>query len=194
MIWLIVLELTGFLQCAHLGYLIQDPEVGNFRSCYSQEELFSMSATSRYSAQDQVQPLKKNVSQKEKVTFKKLIRMWWKEDFYLTEAQFLVGSRERLKRQEQLYEALAENRIIEKYYQPLIVDSPLRWSSVEIEKIRSSLAPRKLSYKGFTSTLNDHLWTFVSAGQLWASFIILAALMMILSRKVTLLDIELEQH
>jgi hypothetical protein len=113
--------LSGFLNSVHLGYEIADSDTGTFRSIYTASELEVL-------ARDRVREWASNPPI---VRPARLSR----EDQYMSEGLLHVQERNRRWDAGAITEAWFENRILEKYFAP-VLDSPsyisktgLRWPS-----------------------------------------------------------------
>lgn len=95
-----------FFGYAHLGYLIDDPEIGQFRSWHRSDELLRLAEERRVSWR--VHPPGSNPSP------------WRLEDRYLTEAGWHVGHRDRNFELGYYYWVLQANRILETYFDPYL--------------------------------------------------------------------------
>ena len=113
--------LTGFLNSVHVGYEIADSDVGTFRSIYSASELDAL-------ARDRVREWATNppVARPPRLS---------REDQYMSEGLLHVQERNRRWGAGEVTEAWFENRILEKYFPP-VLDTPsyisktgLRWPS-----------------------------------------------------------------
>jgi VanZ family protein len=111
---LLILALAVFLQSAHLGYEIDDPSIGRFRSRYTASVL--MDVASERSARWAAGPpgASPRIS---------------REDHYLSEAVFHVQRRNEAAGDGDWRSAWHENLILEKFYAPvLLLASPAyRW-------------------------------------------------------------------
>jgi hypothetical protein len=103
---LALLGLGLFFSQAHLGYLIEDPEIGHFRSWHSRDELLRLQGQRAVSWRHR--PPGRNASP------------WRLEDRYLTEAGWHSGHRQRNFELGYYYWALQANRILETYYAPYL--------------------------------------------------------------------------
>ena len=102
---LAVLALGLFFYKAHLGYRIDDDEIGSFHSWLSHEELLRASEDrARRWARDPPREL----------------LPWQREDLFLSEAGWHFRHRERSYERGFFYLALQANRILEKYYRPYL--------------------------------------------------------------------------
>ncbi len=106
---LVVLTLGLFFYCAHLGYEIEDAEIGRFRSWFTAEELREIGQ--RRSREWAVAPPTG-------------VEIWGKEDYFLTEAAWHANHRNEAYHRGDSYMARQANRILEKYYDPFLdIDS-----------------------------------------------------------------------
>lgn len=102
----VVLAIAGFFHSVHLGYEVTDNEIGTFRSRYTVERLGELSAERAREWRIHPPPL----------TVPRLSR----------EDQFLTEGIEHVRRRNELWEAgdaagaWHENRILEKYYAPVL--------------------------------------------------------------------------
>jgi VanZ family protein len=102
---LVVLALGLFFFVAHVGYEIDDPEVGRFRSRFTADELRELSER-RKAAWSDDPPSE--------------LPTWGVEDTYLTEAAWQAGHRNGSLENGVFLEAWLANRILEKYYAPFL--------------------------------------------------------------------------
>lgn len=100
-----VLLLGLFFAVAHLGYEIQDPEIGRFRSWFTAEQLRELAA--ERAAEWALDPPVK-------------IGYYEPEDYYLTEASWQAAHRNASLRYGDNYLAWQANLILEKYYAPFL--------------------------------------------------------------------------
>lgn len=111
--WGRILQLTAvvtlffglFYSEAHLGYLIEDPRIGAFRSWHSPEELLEAAA-------DRAERWAENPPTE--------FRPWHLEDHYLTEAGWHAGHRDRNQEMGYAYWVWQANLILELYYRPYL--------------------------------------------------------------------------
>jgi VanZ family protein len=114
-----VVVFATFLQIVHLGYRVTDPEIGTFESRWSGERLLAVQTERRAQWAALPPPVK-------------LVRLS-REDQYLTEGIQHVRERNKLWAAN-IRGAWLENRILEKYYEP-VLDTPTheggghRWPS-----------------------------------------------------------------
>jgi hypothetical protein len=111
--------LSGFLNSVHVGYEIADPEVGRFRSIYTAGQLGAL-------ARDRVSTWASNPPTARPARLSR-------EDQYMSEGLLHVQERNRRWDGGAITEAWFENRILEKYFAP-VLDTPsyisrtgLRW-------------------------------------------------------------------
>lgn len=100
-----VLSFGLFYHCAHLGYLLQDPEIGEFRSWHSLRQLEEKSAL--YAAEWRREP-------------PQLDRALDLENRFATEAGWHVSARNAAYSRKDYCTALKENQILERYYEPFL--------------------------------------------------------------------------
>jgi hypothetical protein len=132
------LAFAGFFGSLHLGHLVHDGEIGTFDSRYTAERLLELSAE-RAETWRRDPPL----------TWRRLSR----EDQYLTEGLVHVERRNSAWAAADIETAWAENRILEKYFAP-VLDTPSyvtltghRWPSAQREDAdRRTAASRTLDY------------------------------------------------
>jgi hypothetical protein len=98
-----------FAFTVHVGYEVRDPEIGTFRSRYGAAGLAQLSAARSRAWLAQPPPLE--------------IPRISREDQYMTEGVEHVRERNTLWDEGRQAEAWLENRILEKYYAP-VVDTP----------------------------------------------------------------------
>ncbi len=101
-----VLGVGLFVSRAHLGYMIDDPEIGQFRSWHQRDELLRLQG--QRAVQWRLKPPGQNPSP------------WRLEDRYLTEAGWHSGHRQRNSELGYYYWAHQANRILETYYAPYL--------------------------------------------------------------------------
>jgi VanZ family protein len=98
-----------FLQIVHLGHRVQDAEIGTFESRWAGERLLAIQGEKREQWTSSPPPVK-------------LVRLS-REDQFLTEGIQHVRERNRLWTAGDIHGAWLENRILEKYYEP-VLDTP----------------------------------------------------------------------
>jgi len=94
-----------FFHCAHLGYEIQDQEIGRFRAFFTADELGALTA-------DRARAWAQNPPRR--------LELLGKEDFYLTEGGWHAQARNTAYTARDFFTAWQENRILEKYYDPFL--------------------------------------------------------------------------
>jgi fumarate reductase subunit D len=102
---LLLLLLGLFFSLAHLGHMIEDPEIGRFRSFFSVEELAQL-AQEREETWAQDPPTG--------------LAPWDREDYFLTEAGAHANHRGERHQAGDVYRTWQANRILEKYYSPFL--------------------------------------------------------------------------
>ena len=103
----VILAVAGFFHTVHLGHDIADPEIGRFRSRYTAAQLTRLAAARAVEWQAEPPPLH--------------IPRLAREDQYMTEGVEHVRERNLLWGEGRYAEAWLENRILEKYFAPVIV-------------------------------------------------------------------------
>lgn len=106
---LFVLAFALFFHIVHLGYDVRDDEIGAFKSRYSKAALESMLTTKREEWRIHPPPL--------------VLQRVSREDQYMTEGVTHVQERNELLTANDAAGAWNENRILEKYYAP-VLDTP----------------------------------------------------------------------
>ncbi len=101
----LVLAVGVFFYAAHLGYLVEDPEIGSFRSFFTREELIATAA--RRAEEWATDPPGE-------------LKPWRKEDRYLLEAGWHNQHRNQSYEAGFYYLARQANRILEKYHAPYL--------------------------------------------------------------------------
>lgn len=145
----VVLAIAGFFHSVHLGHEIHDQEIGTFRSRYSAERLAELSAARAARWRTDPPPLE--------------IPRLSREDQFLTEGVEHVRRRNELLDAGDTPGAWGENRILEKYYAP-VIDVPSyhakggsRWSDeqrLNAELAYSRPAESSLQPRTFVSRSN----------------------------------------
>ncbi len=95
----------GFFHLAHLGYLIEDPTLGSFRSWHRESQLVEASAARGQSWQREIPRLK---------------HWFGVEDRFATEAGWHVSHRNTSNTEGLHFTAWRENQMLEKYYGPFL--------------------------------------------------------------------------
>ncbi len=102
---IVVLALGVFVYAAHLGYVVEDPDIGRFRSFFTREELVELSA--RRAGEWAANPPGE-------------LSPWRQEDRYLIEAGWHNQHRNHAYELGLFYLARQANLILEKYHQPYL--------------------------------------------------------------------------
>ena len=98
----LVLASAGLLELTNLGHLIEDPELGRFRSHYSAERLERLNENRRDRWATKLPPMD--------------LQPWHIEDHFLSEAAWHVQTREEAYVAEDWSTAAAEQAILSRYY------------------------------------------------------------------------------
>jgi len=166
-----VVALALFVHIVHLGYDINDREVGVFKSRYSMTALPALAAAKRAEWQMHPPPL----------TLQRVSR----EDQYMTEGVTHVQRRNELLGADQAKGAWMENLILEKYYAP-VLDTPSyvsrtghRWSPEQRASVDVRAAGSDPSY---VSTANPYPIFAWSRSVFWVASGIAAAAVWIAAR------------
>jgi hypothetical protein len=166
-----VVALALFVHIVHLGYNINDREVGVFKSRYSMTALPALAAAKRAEWQMHPPPL----------TLQRVSR----EDQYMTEGVTHVQRRNELLGADQAKGAWMENLILEKYYAP-VLDTPSyvsrtghRWSAEQRASVDVRAAGSDPSY---VSTANPYPIFAWSRSVFWVASGIAAAAVWIAAR------------
>ena len=116
-----VLAFAAFFHVVHLGYDVRDDEIGMFKSRYSREMLEAM--------------VRSKAEEWRAKPFPLVLQRVSREDQYMTEGATHVQKRNELLTANDAAGAWSENRILEKYYTP-VLDTPSyisrtghRWST-----------------------------------------------------------------
>ena len=133
-----VIAFAAFFHAVHLGYDIADDEIGMFKSRYSKPALEAMAA----------EKLKEWRAHPPSLVLQRVSR----EDQYMTEGVTHVQERNEQLAANDVAAAWRENRILEKYYAP-VLDTPSyvsatghRWSAGQRADVESRFAASKGSY------------------------------------------------
>ena len=166
-----VVALALFVHIVHLGYDINDREVGVFKSRYSMTALPALAAAKRAEWQMHPPPL----------TLQRVSR----EDQYMTEGVTHVQRRNELLGADQAKGAWMENLILEKYYAP-VLDTPSyvsrtghRWSPEQRASVDVRAAGSDPSYVSAANPYPIFAW---SRSVFWVASGIAAAAVWIAAR------------
>jgi hypothetical protein len=145
-----IVALAAFFHVVHLGYDIRDEEVGMFKSRYSRGGLESLAEARQNEWRTHPPPL--------------VLQRVSREDQYMTEGLTHVQERnERLAAQD-ARSAWLENRILEKYYVP-VLDTPSyvsrtghRWSPAQRADVESRASGSRASYTSEANPYPIYAW------------------------------------
>ena len=158
----VAVSFAGFFHCAHLGYALEDPAIGRFRSFFTFEQLAEI-ATDRAERWRRDPPLS--------------LEPFAIQDHYLVEAASHVQHRNESYASGRFRDSWLENAILERYYAPLLDQrsmgngDPHRWPQAQRDEVESSGAGATNGvyvspvYMGrvFVSPTKLGLWTLVAA-------------------------------
>ena len=171
------LALASFLHAAHLGYRIEDPEVGRFRSYFTAEGLRDASRDRAVRwAQKPLGPPGE---------FAPLER----EDWFRTEAGMRVQHRNASLERGDSYQAWKENRIVERWYAPFLdqINRDRRPFRLPDETLRGLDAARPkrdpYPYDSPVGRVPARIWTRPSKPALWAIALVLASILVVTSER-----------
>ena len=160
----VILAFALFFHVVHLGYDVRDYEVGMFKSRYSTRELESLVAAKREEWRTHPFPL--------------VLQRVSREDQYMTEGVTHVQERNEHLAANDPAAAWKENRILEKYYEP-VLDTPSyvsrtghRWSSEQRADVSSRASGTDGGYVSAANPYPIYAW---SRGWFWIASIGLAA-------------------
>jgi hypothetical protein len=162
-----VLAFAAFFHTVHLGYDIRDDEIGTFKSRYPRASLESM-VTSK-AEEWRVHP------------FPLVLRRVSREDQYMTEGVTHVQKRNELLAANDAAGAWSENRILEKYYTP-VLDTPSyisrtghRWSAGQRADVQARTLPVHAEFSSAANPYPIYAWprapfwliSIATAGVIW---------------------------
>ena len=140
-----IVALAAFFHTVHLGYDIRDEEAGLFKSRYSRGTLESLAPAKRDEWRTHPPPL--------------VLQRVSREDQYMTEGVTHVQERNERLTAGDARSAWLENRILEKYYAP-VLDTPSyvsrtghRWAPEQRAEVESRAPTRE---PGYTSEANPY--------------------------------------
>jgi len=161
-----------FMHAVMLGYDIRDDEVGSFTSRYSQEQLIRLQQTKAEQWTTAPPPL----------TLRRLSR----EDQYLSEGLAHVRWRNRKWDAGDARAAWSENRILEKYFAP-VLDTPTyegkaghRWPAAQRDDALARLGARRVADR-YVSDAYPYRLLLWSKPVFWSAIGVLAGLLLLLS-------------
>jgi hypothetical protein len=159
-----ILAFALFFHVVHLGYDVRDGEIGMFESRYSTSTLESLAAAKREEWRLHPLPL--------------VLQRVSREDQYMTEGVTHVQERNEQLAANDSAAAWKENRILEKYYAP-VLDTPSyvsrtghRWSPEQRADIASHVSGTDAGYVSAANPYPIYAW---SRGWFWIAAIGLAA-------------------
>ena len=159
-----ILAFALFFHVVHLGYDVRDDEIGMFKSRYSMSTLESLAAAKREEWRVHPLPL--------------VLRRVSREDQYMTEGVTHVQERNEHLAVNNPAAAWKENRILEKYYAP-VLDTPSyvsrtghRWSPEQRADVASRASGTDAGYVSEANPYPIYAW---SRGWFWIVSIGLAA-------------------
>lgn len=150
----------AFFHLAHLGYLIEDPAIGSFRSWSTAEDLLAASAT-RAARWSRKTP--------------RLKHWFGVEDRFATEAGWHVSHRNTSSSQGLALSAWRENQILQKYYEPFLdltrasgTQGPHRLGKEQVEALRSALPAQAPRRPYVSPVLEGRVVTSISKAAFWS--------------------------
>jgi hypothetical protein len=160
----VVLGLALFFQVVHLGFDVQDDEIGRFKSRYSRSALERLAVQKQEEWRARPLPL--------------VLQRVSREDQYMTEGVTHVQKRNEHLAGNDVAAAWKENRILEKYYSP-VLDTPSyvsrtghRWSPEQRAEVATRASTAGAGYVSSAHPYPIYAWR---PGWLWAGALGLAA-------------------
>jgi len=145
-----VLVFAAFFHVVHLGYDIRDDEIGTFKSRYSRAMLEAMAISK--GEEWRVKP------------FPLVLQRISREDQYMTEGVTHVQKRNELLTANDAAGAWSENRILEKYYAP-VLDTPSyisrtghRWSAEQRAGVEARVPAKSATYESAANPYPIYGW------------------------------------
>lgn len=170
---LVVVLFGAFFHCAHLGYLVDDPEIGRFRSWFDRDTLLQVEAQ-RAQRWAQAPPR---------------LRALGREDHYLSAAAWHVSHRNHSYQIGDFFSAWKESQILGRYFSPVLDLPPLRTGSPgfrlppeQLQEIEQR-HPRPDPYPYLSPVLAERVFLRPTAGELWLGVMVLAGLLLAFSRR-----------
>jgi hypothetical protein len=146
-----ILVFALFFHVVHLGYDVRDDEIGTFKSRYSTSTLESLAAAKREEWRIHPLPL--------------VLQRVSREDQYMTEGVTHVQKRNELLTANDPAAAWKENRILEKYYAP-VLDTPSyvsrtghRWSPEQRANVTSRVSGTDTGYVSAANPYPIYAWS-----------------------------------
>ncbi len=163
----LVLTMGCFFHLAHLGYVIEDPEIGRFRSYFTHEEL--VEAADQRAARWAVDPPQE-------------LSPWQYEDRFLTEAGWHNQHRNASYELGFYYLARQANLILEKYYQPYLDLEHFRKTgnrrySPDVVAELDAKASRREPATYLSPVGETRIYTWPSKPMFWVMVLLAAALL-----------------
>jgi len=162
-----VLAFAAFFHTVHLGYDIRDEEVGTFKSRYTRASLEALAASK--AEEWRVHP------------FPLVLQRVSREDQYMTEGVTHAQKRNELLTANDAAGAWNENRILEKYYTP-VLDTPSyisrtghRWSAEQRADVLARRPPAQAEFSSAANPYPIYAWprlpfwlvSIAAAGVIW---------------------------
>lgn len=169
----LTLTFAAFLDCAHLGHRLADPEIGSFLSFFDADELARARAERerRWRERPPERP-----------------SPWGREDYFLTEATWRVQHRNAALAQGDFATAWRENRLLERHYDPVLDVRSFRsgephrwpdWQRAEVDRRR----PEPLEATYASPVLARRIWTRPGRGAVWTAAALAAAALLALAAR-----------
>lgn len=168
-----VLAFAVFVHVVHLGYEVRDDEIGMFKSRYTRAALEVMAISK--AEEWRVRP------------FPVVLQRVSREDQYMTEGVTHVQKRNELLAANDAAGAWGENRILEKYYAP-VLDTPSyisrtghRWSAEQRADVQSRTPAVRAEYVSAANPYPIYAWPRVP---FWSVSIAIAAFILLLCTRL----------
>lgn len=160
----VLVGLAVFVHVVHVGQVIQDDEIGTFRSRYTSHELSALARERATTWQTDPPPL--------------VLRRLSREDQYLHEAVWHVQHRNEAWGRGDVFAAWRENRILEKYFEPAL-DTPsyisrsgYRWPNAQRADAAARAGATRRIYMSDADTPTLLTW---SKAALWGMTLVIVA-------------------
>ena len=158
-----IVAFACFFDIVHLGHDLRDPNIGTFKSRYSQERLTALAIEKQDEWRRHPPPL--------------VVQRLSREDQYMTEGVTHAQRRNELLTANDPVAAWKENLILEKYYAP-VLDTPSHWSRTghrwPPEQRADVLARSGTPGTGFVSTANPYPIYAWSRAWFWTGALLIA--------------------
>lgn len=158
----VVVSFGGFFHCAHLGYEVEDPAIGRFRSFFTREQLGGI-AEDRVDRWRRAPPIR--------------LEPFAIQDHYLVEGGFHVQHRNEAYASGRFRDAWLENAILEQYYDPLLDQRSFgsgtlhRWPQAQRDEVEAKGAGGTAG--AYVSPVNmDRVWVSPSKPVLWTLVVV----------------------